>query len=364
MSRAFGEVLPVCARGRSWRSLTPGLRVDGARLHMDGNTVSESGQVPEPAGWVSAGVALVLAEHQGKGGGEKEPAAAGGGLSPSHIGPVLPAATSGAVVRWARGGAVVAVKLPGTGQVGGGIRGEVTRFSEQSRRRMMTKMNSIDRRQVVPLGVWFGTMTYPDQFPHDPRQWKAHLKAFRKRLVRRYGLFPVVWRMEFQERKSGTNKGRVAPHFHLVFIVPGEMIANIREFREWMSRAWYEVVDSGDERHLRAGTNCIVPGSWRGAMGYVSKYVGKQGPSYFDAETGEVSSVGRIWGVWFEEGLPVVWEEEEVTLEEAYRFRRLMWRRMRWKSWARRTGVTIFLPDDFALKGIAWILAGRKARDG
>lgn len=66
------------------------------------------------------------------------------------------------------------------GREHGGKRGIIKRLSEGSRRRLLRMLSRVLRDQL-PL---FVTLTYPDNFPGDPKQWKEHLKAWFKRLHR------------------------------------------------------------------------------------------------------------------------------------------------------------------------------------
>ena len=65
-------------------------------------------------------------------------------------------------------------------------------------------------------------------------------------------------------------------------------------FSEWLSRAWYEAVGSGDMRHYKAGTNVEVLRERNGVRFYVSKYIAK-----VDQEGVSFSPYckGRWWGV-------------------------------------------------------------------
>lgn len=80
---------------------------------------------------------------------------------------------------------------------------------------------------------------------------KAHLKALRKRWERAWGL-PVLglWKQEHQ--------GRGAPHYHIFTVVPDGRTAAGKQFRQWLSQAWAEVVNHPDpdeyRKHLAAGT--------------------------------------------------------------------------------------------------------------
>jgi hypothetical protein len=129
------------------------------------------------------------------------------------------------------------------------------------------------------------TLTYPDHFPGDPRNWKRHLDTFGKRLKRAFPKSSYVWRLHTAERKSGDNAGEVAPHYHL--LIWGVGYADLRGF---VPVAWYETVGSGDPKHLRAGTRVEMPHSFRGVMRYVSNELAKL------EQATAVEGVGRWWG--------------------------------------------------------------------
>src|SRR5918993_517820 len=93
---------------------------------------------------------------------------------------------------------------------GGGIRGKIRGFSRGSRSTLLRRMASINRSafrayegRLISLGL-----TYPSEYPDDPKLCKRHLEALRKRLTRAYGPFSAYWRLGIQ--------GRGACHFHLL----------------------------------------------------------------------------------------------------------------------------------------------------
>lgn len=170
-------------------------------------------------------------------------------------------------------------------------RGVCVGFGKRPRRRMMEALAKI--RNVV--GGHFLTLTFPDAvwqyFSADDQGGMAHyakekLHALEKRLTARFPAVGGIWRLEFQDRKSGALLGTFVPHFHiLAFGIEG---AHLALLQRWLSDVWFDVVGSGDEKHLRAGTNCRELSSRRHAAAYVSKYVGK--------EESDEYAAGRRWG--------------------------------------------------------------------
>jgi len=174
---------------------------------------------------------------------------------------------------------------------------------------------------------------YPDSFPLYREDYKGHLEAFCDRMQRRWPGVAIIWKLEFKERQSGKNKGKIAPHYHLlVFGVPwrfrfkeerGEF-ARLRRVRVheggehwkeeielngsrqstvmsvwaelpdggefpngevygadslkcWASRNWFGVVGSGDFAHYLAGTRVERLRTIKGAFAYAGKrYMAKK----------------------------------------------------------------------------------------
>jgi hypothetical protein len=169
---------------------------------------------------------------------------------------------------------------------GGGGRSYVSGFSQASRLRLM-RLASTLRRDCVPI---FITLTYPGVYPESPKQWKRDLDKFCKRVRRRFPDSAMIWKLEPQKRG--------APHYHMltygVYEIPDD-------FRSWLSEAWYQVVGSGDERHLRAGARVEYLRSYRGAISYAAKYMDKT----IDDMPESWGRPGRFWGVAGREYLPV-----------------------------------------------------------
>jgi hypothetical protein len=173
------------------------------------------------------------------------------------------------------------------GLVGGARRGSVMALSRASRSRLV-----LTARNSEPLR-WFLTLTYPAAFPGDGRTTKRHLHVFLKRL-RRAGARGLWW-LEFQRRG--------APHFHLAVTGgrfgeagdPPMTRAELAELRSWVSRAWYEVVGSGDRRHLKAGTNLE---EWRSGRHGLQEYVTKESAKWVQKAVPEgFEDVGRFWAL-------------------------------------------------------------------
>lgn len=171
---------------------------------------------------------------------------------------------------------------------------DISTMSSGSARRLRERLMRIPRSALeapdrAPLEM---TLTLPGQnwMAYVP-QLEAARKAFLKRLARGWGdrwemgKPASVWVVELQKRG--------APHFH--FLIVGMQLAQdeMSAFREWVSRAWWEVVASGQESHLKAGTEVDWVKSHDGYLGYMTKYLTKGA----ECECGELIRGWRRWAV-------------------------------------------------------------------
>ena len=201
-----------------------------------------------------------------------------------------------------------------------GFRDKVWGFSRTSRRNLLLRLASINRRafRTFKGRMIFVTLTYPHEYPEDPVVCKNHLKALRKRLQRMFGDFAGFWRLGIQTRGAW--------HFHLLLFV-GPSVGSVNELRRFISSSWYEVTGKVSEGHLHAGTRVVAVKKWKQATSYVERYMAK--PEEFP----EGLQTGRIWGIWNEELLPVRWETVQISLRDAFRIRKI------YRKLARRKGI-------------------------
>ena len=170
-------------------------------------------------------------------------------------------------------------------RLGGGTRDKVRGFSRASRRNLLLRLASINRRafRAFKGRMIFVTLTYPREYPQNPARCKGHLKALHKRLQRMYGPFAAFWRLGIQRR--------AAWHFHLLLFV-GPAFGPIGELRRFISSAWYEVTGKVSKGHLHTGTRVEAVKKWKEVTSYVERYMAK--PEEFP----EGLETGRIWGIW------------------------------------------------------------------
>jgi hypothetical protein len=129
------------------------------------------------------------------------------------------------------------------------------------------------------------TLTYPGEYPSDGVLVKYQLKRYLQEISRlaaingRKAECSHFWFIEFQKRG--------APHFHIF----------TTEFVDYKlcAELWYEIVASGDYRHLKAGVRVekLIRGRG-GLIVYAKKYAKKQEQKQIPAE---YRNVGKFWGV-------------------------------------------------------------------
>lgn len=224
---------------------------------------------------------------------------------------------------------------------GGGPRGRIKGPSRASLRRFGRKFAAINRPafRARKGRVFFVTATYSDTWPVDPAAWKTHLRAFRKRLTRRYGEFAGFWRLGFQQRG--------APHFHILLYVPPSF-GKLKEVRDFVARAWHEVIGDVSEGHLRAGTSVDEVKSWR-RVGYAARYMAKR------EEFPEGLETGKVWGAWSEGLLPVRWVTVKVSLRDAFKVRRIFRKLARRRGRGRLSTMTVFAEHDNVVRLLAFL---------
>jgi hypothetical protein len=216
----------------------------------------------------------------------------------------------------------------------GGTRGRVAGFSRKSRKRLLDWLNQVDRKEASR--ALFVTLTYPKRYSGDWSDWKRDLDVLIKRMRRKWNKCSIVWRLEYQERG--------APHFHLL-VFGADFIPH-----RWLARAWYDVVQSGDPNHLKAGTEVRRVKSFRQVCYYAAKYISKvqDAPSRAD---------GRMWGIYGREFLPVFLVTFCLGDREYYQAKRYLKRwlkgrlrkKIRW-SGSRSQGLTAYLAGKEGLR--------------
>lgn len=195
-------------------------------------------------------------------------------------------------------------------------------YSRESRNRFLKFLLSIDYKQMGnPL---FYTLTYPKSYPENPQDWKSHLSAMVRRLKRKYPGVCGTWRLEPQKRG--------APHFSGFLWGCDELTTELG--KRWFSRQWFEIVDSGDDKHLLAGTGISKELMIETRIYYLAKY---QAKSEKGGDKQEFKyPVGRYWGCFGRERLVINVEEFKIDRQLYFRLKRVMRRKLEKKIGKKR----------------------------
>lgn len=212
-----------------------------------------------------------------------------------------------------------------------GDRAKITGFSHRARKTLLETFARMDWHNHRAV---FLTLTYHDKLPAAPEA-KKHLRRFLKRVFRRFGNIPVIWRMEYQERG--------AIHFHLILIdLP---------FYPWRDclKDWQK--STGDPTI----TNVLLRflDNSKHVRRYVSKYVAKSPAVSGNLDTVSNLAVsdlpGRFWGI--ENRKSITWAELITIIAgdfEAFhdfkRFARKVWRGVNKRQYS---GFSLFVGDAY-----------------
>ena len=184
-------------------------------------------------------------------------------------------------------------------------------YSREARNRFLKTLIAIN--YAVMGRPLFYTLTYPAEYSNNPEQWKRDLNTFIKRLERLYPELSGTWRLEPQRRG--------APHFSGFLWGCDEL--STMEGKKLFSKMWFEVVGSGDEKHLKAGTGIEkAEGDLMKWIFYMAKYqtkIEKGGvPQEFDYP------VGRYWGMFNRKRISINKNEFEIDRNIFFKVRRII----------------------------------------
>jgi len=159
----------------------------------------------------------------------------------------------------------------------------------------------------VPYGV-FITLTYPDGYwVRDYGQRTIDRSRFLRDLEKHLGReVSVLWRVEWQKRKTGSKKGEVAPHLHM-------MVLGVRFVACTVVRdLWRKVLDC-------RGTLCTDVRGVNGKEGcgrYLAKYISKATSLDNAAYLNNPHMAGRHWGLTRPTLVPFATVEDERDITE------------------------------------------------
>lgn len=191
----------------------------------------------------------------------------------------------------------------------GGIRGEISDFSDAARLRMLKNFHRIDfSLKPFPL---FITLTYPDEVATPNLETRnLHRKTFARHLERITGRnVGLAWRVEWQERKTGLLIGTPCPHWHLLVFRVGFIPY------EEINRAWKATI--GHEGYVRTDIKRVdEQGS---IQGYMAKYISKEALPLSLVRCMHISALGRSYGWLRKDAIPWAAKRTENALTPSQR---------------------------------------------
>ena len=220
-------------------------------------------------------------------------------------------------------------------------------WSMQSRMRLLRLLNKIDYPMLGPSV--FVTLTYPDRVQVEGYGERSQHRAVFLRYVEKYLSRNVacIWRIEWEERKSGAYTGKLAPHFHLMLLnvpfLPHERV------REW----WRQAIQAGDGP-LVSEVKRIK--NVNGVARYLSKYVSKYRSLDISTYHNSPIKFGRHWGVCRPELVPLcpVRVARQLTKEEVAQIQAFA--RRRWPMYDENgSGGFTLLGEKFAKRFGKWL---------
>ena len=149
-------------------------------------------------------------------------------------------------------------------------RGTIKKLTVRSTKRLRFLLRNTAHKMEYEVGL-----TYPKSFSSDGVLVKKHFHKLRTRL--NYYGYKYIWILEFQSRG--------APHFHM--LVSKEIKKDV------LAKMWFDIVGSGDLKHLRRGVHVAIIRNKDGMAGYFATYLSKQDQKHVPES---YSNVGRFWG--------------------------------------------------------------------
>lgn len=155
-------------------------------------------------------------------------------------------------------------------------------FNEKPNKNKISKYNprtaqrlGLHLSEYAPLYKWETTLTYPAEYPCDGKIVREHRHAIiRKLKVKSLKEYTTV--LEFQDRG--------APHIHILH--------DMHIPYKWLAEQWYKIVNSGDPKHLKAGTSVNTINDETLTRIYMSSYARKKDQKLVPEE---YKDVGKFW---------------------------------------------------------------------
>ena len=175
-----------------------------------------------------------------------------------------------------------------------GVKAKIQGFSARSRMELMKKLAVWDWNKIGP--AVFVTLSYPDEKAMPTRETRNKQKYLFHRtmeteLAKR---IPMLWRVEYLPRRTGSRRGEVVPHWHMM--LPGTRFIP----KEWINCWWKAAI--GWDGYVMTDVRSVR--NKGGAVRYISKYISKDKVTSSFIYSTYHNNAGRHWGILRDELIP------------------------------------------------------------
>jgi len=257
------------------------------------------------------------------------------------------AGSDGKPVQVTHCGQLLAVKIltPSHGPPTLAKRGEVSDFSRSSRLRLLKKIATLDWSRASPS--LFATLTYPNREKLlTSNDLSKHLHLFRRDLEKQTSKkICMLWRIEWEERKTGKHTGFLYPHFHLMLFRT--------KFIPWQTvrDSWKKAI--GEKGYVRTDVEKCT--SLKKCGYYVAKYVAKESVSLVNAAYLDNIHMGRQWGILRSEMFPACEvKSTRIELGEIHDLIRALAEQVRPQVKEMPDSFTLLGPSAYIVSNIVW----------
>lgn len=176
-----------------------------------------------------------------------------------------------------------------------GIKGKVFGMSNASRLNLLKKLATWDWERIDYS--LFVTLTYPDERSMPKRDDRNMHRSMFARIVETELSrdVPILWRVEYEMRKSGKHVGKPCPHWHL--LIPTVKWIDMDEVNSW----WRRVIHWN--RYCR--TETVGAKKAEAAAMYIGKYLSKESSASSLVYASYHNDSGRPWGILRPEQIPL-----------------------------------------------------------
>ena len=177
-----------------------------------------------------------------------------------------------------------------------GEKGEIIEFSKKSRREFIKFLCKIKDK----LNLWQDLTFADDVMQIKSERKEASNKAlnrFRRIVLDKYPSIKIVYKREWEARKSGNLKGEYVPHFHMFMSVPNvDEDYELFNLASQLANRWVDCTRTKEIHKalsvaLNSNSYRIIK-SQKQALKYATKYITKPGENWADDSIADLAQFG------------------------------------------------------------------------